>query len=360
GPQSSQCEPVTPPPEDLLVDPQFNNDIAAITCFFNPAGFKTNLANYRQFADYMKQIGCPLYSVELAFGDRPFELEPAENLWQIRTNDVMWHKERLLNLVEKRVPPQYTKIIWTDADLRWPDNPEWFKQTSLTLNWTKIVQPFSEAHYLTEEHALEFVKRGAVWAHKTGRNAFDFYQHHPGFVWAARREFFTKFGLYDRPVVGSGDSLMTLALLGQPRMVLDKYASVFAICPDLLADFLAWAEPVSKWVNGSVAYLDTVLQHMWHGRTSDRKYHERLGYVKDLIPARDLITNADGVYCWADGVAEDLRKKISGYFAVRREDRVTKTGNRTGIVTAVDSQFFDAFQWWWESVNRHGCGLETL
>lgn len=361
GPAVDNLEHTTPPPEPTdPLDVEFKDDIAAVTCFFNPAGFKTNLLNFRQFKTYMKEIGCPLYSVELAFGDRPFELEPDEFTWQIRTNDVLWHKERLINLMEKRVPARYTKIIWTDSDLYWPDDPDWYQQTSLALNWAKIVQPFSDARYLTEERAIEFIKRGTVWAKKAGKNAFDFYQYHPGFVWAAQREFFTKFGLYDRQVVGSGDSLMALALLGQPRAVLEKYAHVSDTCPHVLADFLEWATPVSQWVGGEITYIDTVVEHRWHGKLSDRKYHERLAYVKKLLPARDLVPNADGVFCWGPQVPEDVRNKIASYFAVRQEDQVEVCGNRTGIITGVDAQFFPAFQWWWEAVKRYGCGLESL
>lgn len=304
------------------------NDIAAITCFFNPAAFKNNLNNYLQFKDYMRQIGCPLYSVELAFGDSPFELEPDEFTWQIRTNDVMWHKERLLNLVEKRVPERFTKIIWTDSDLVWPDQPDWFEHTSRLLDRYKIVQPYSVSEYMTPHGAVEFFKEGVISVQKQHRDPFDYWQHHPGFVWAARREFFTKFGLYDRPILGAGDAYMAFAFLGNPRKVLERYTDRFSMCSGLVADFMKWAEPVTTYVNGSVSFVATKIQHKWHGSRKERRYHERMSLIKDFLPERDLVPDSNGLWAWSDQVKPEFKRALRDYFPARNEDSLPEERSR--------------------------------
>lgn len=356
GPVEANCEPTTPPPiptNDPL-DLEFKNDIAAITCFFNPAGFKTNLKNYRQFKAYMQQIGCPMYSVELAFGDKPFELEPDEFTWQIRTNDVMWHKERLLNLLSRRLPEHFTKIIWTDCDLVWPDQPDWFVHTSRLLDRYKIVQPFSVAEYMTPHGAVEFFKEGVISVQKQHRDPFDFWQHHPGFVWAARREFFTKFGLYDKPILGAGDAYMAFTFLGDPRKVLDRYTDQFSMCKELVIDYMKWAEPVANYVAGQVSFVATKVQHQWHGSRKERRYHERMGLIKDFTPARDLALDSNGLWAWSEQVKPEFKMALKNYFSARNEDSLLEERTEsTAIVTSCDSRYFQGLLWWWDAVKSN-------
>lgn len=336
----------------LAIDLSTKDDIAAITCFFNPAKFKRNLSNYKNFKDYMQQIGCPLYTVELAFGDEPFELDGADpNLWQIRTKDVMWHKERLLNLLAKRLPSQYTKIVWTDCDLRWPEKPDWFQYTSMLLDRYKIVQPYACAEYLTLNGAVEYFKEGVVAVKNQFRDPYDYHQFHPGFVWAARREFFDKFGLYDKPILGAGDAYMAFAFLGNPEKVFDTYTDQFSMCRELVADYLKWAEPVAAYVDGSIGFVDTTIHHQWHGSRKERRYYERMGLIRDFVPARDLTVDSTGLWTWSELVKPEFKAQLKDYFDCRNEDsRVEAKSETTAIVTSCDSRYFTGLMWWWDAV----------
>jgi len=51
----------------------------------------------------MERSGVPLFIGECAFGDRAFELTPSSSVFQFRCRDVMWQKERLLNLAIERM-----------------------------------------------------------------------------------------------------------------------------------------------------------------------------------------------------------------------------------------------------------------
>jgi hypothetical protein len=68
----------------------------AITSYFNPMSYQRRRANYRLFRE---RLNVPLVTVELAYG-RDFELSDgdADILVQLRARDILWQKERLLNL----------------------------------------------------------------------------------------------------------------------------------------------------------------------------------------------------------------------------------------------------------------------
>ena len=87
----------------------------AITAYFNPIGYQRRLQNYRTFRAH---LNIPLLTVELAF-DRDFELDEndANQLVRFRTPDVMWHKERLLNLALEHLPAGCRKVVWLDCDV---------------------------------------------------------------------------------------------------------------------------------------------------------------------------------------------------------------------------------------------------
>jgi hypothetical protein len=80
--------------------------------------------------------------VELAF-DGVFELchEDAEILVQIHGRDVMWQKERLLNLAIERVPKSCDKIAWLDCDVVF-GNEDWAEQASRSLDTSALIHLF--------------------------------------------------------------------------------------------------------------------------------------------------------------------------------------------------------------------------
>ena len=97
-----------------------NSDLWAITSYFNPCGYRRRLKNYHLFRS---RLGVPLVAVELAYGES-FELSPddADIVIQVRAGDVMWQKERLLNLAIQRVPDSAESIAWLDADIVFVEN----------------------------------------------------------------------------------------------------------------------------------------------------------------------------------------------------------------------------------------------
>lgn len=88
----------------------------AITSYFNPVGYRRRLTNYRVFR---RRLTVPLVTVELAHHG-VFELErgDAEILVQLTSPDILWHKERLLNVALKALPVECRQVAWLDGDDR--------------------------------------------------------------------------------------------------------------------------------------------------------------------------------------------------------------------------------------------------
>ena len=86
-----------------------------ITSYFNPMRSRRRLANYRTFRS---RLNAPLFTVELSFDGR-FELTPsdADHLIQLSGGDIMWQKERLLNIALGAVPGDVEDVAWIDCDL---------------------------------------------------------------------------------------------------------------------------------------------------------------------------------------------------------------------------------------------------
>lgn len=122
-----------------------NDDTWGITCFFNPVKYKNKYQNYRIFRDNSRRQGLKLVAVELTFDSSDFELNKmdAEILLQIRggKDNILWQKERLLNLALQKLPPECTKVVWIDCDILF-NNDNWVSETSKTLDTYKVIQPF--------------------------------------------------------------------------------------------------------------------------------------------------------------------------------------------------------------------------
>lgn len=108
-------------------------DLGLIATFFNPAGYRTKRVNYDRFRAPLDDAGLRLVVVECGFGDATFDLPAGEGVFHVRGRDVMWQKERLLNLALARLPAGCTKVAWLDADLLF-ENPGWAAETA--PRWT--------------------------------------------------------------------------------------------------------------------------------------------------------------------------------------------------------------------------------
>src|SRR5579862_2773739 len=123
---------------------------SVITSYFNPNRYRTRRVNYEIFRRSMEVSKIPCLTVECVFpGARP-ELAESDELIRIHAKDVMWQKERLLNLALGRLPGESEIVAWLDCDVLF-ENRDWAVEAFRELQNHKIVQLFSSVVRLPRE-----------------------------------------------------------------------------------------------------------------------------------------------------------------------------------------------------------------
>ncbi len=117
----------------------------AITAYFDPLDCGNRLETYREFR---RNLRVPLVAVELSFDDR-FDLGPgdADILIQVRGDDVLWQKERMLNIGLRALPDRCDAVAWLDCDSVFV-REDWVAASRRQLENFALVQPFERLHYL--------------------------------------------------------------------------------------------------------------------------------------------------------------------------------------------------------------------
>ncbi|HSP98141.1 MAG TPA: hypothetical protein VL049_13000 [Candidatus Dormibacteraeota bacterium] len=290
--------------------------------------YQRRRANYRLFRE---RLNLPLVTVELAYGPE-FELTEcdAEVLIQLRGRDVMWQKERLLNVALGAVPSSCRKVIWTDCDIM-VEMDDWSERVSRLLDRFLLVQAFSCVHHLSPDWkpddtraSVMFTQRSAVSAIGSGIPAAGLLAHpvpsgpvstNKGLAWAARRELLDHCGFYDACIVGGGDLAMVAAAYGcfdvAMRNMNEKQKE----------HYLAWARTHHARCRAEIGFLDGPLFHLWHGDIKHRRYRERHAALRRhaFDPFEDIAHDDNGSWRWNSDKPE-LHEGVRGYFALRRED----------------------------------------
>ncbi len=342
------------------------DDLWVITTYYNPAHYNIKRQNYERFAKPILEAGLKLVTVECAFGQENFELAPAANIIQVRSRDVMWQKEGLINLAIQQLPPEANKVVWIDNDILFC-NPEWAVQTAAQLDHYPVVQPCDSLHRLdrnkTAYAGVGYFRRSFAyqWQHRPelafvrgGDHGF------PGAVWAAQRSVIEKHGLYDAHILGSNDELFAHATNGgvasrcikfitthrlrrQPRIV-DQLLrrlmripwprslanwylahlpppSTSTVQEQFFAHYLDWAQSFYADVRGHIGCVPGMTIHLWHGQPDNRQYGSREAILKlhNFNPLTDLQLNEYGVWEWNSDKPQ-MHQAVNTYFNSRRED----------------------------------------
>ena len=324
----------------------YPDQLHVICVISNPVRFKVRYELYRAFEKHMDESGVVLYTVEMAFGGRPFEVTESDNPRhvQLRSSFELWSKEDMINIGISRLPPEAKFIAWIDADVTIV-RPDWAQETLQQLQHYQIVQIFSHAQdvgpnyepiqdgnfdsfmysylrglelpYKQETKGLMY-PYGTKWA-KVG----DMQQWHCGYAWAARREAIDHLGgLIDWAILGSGDHNMCAALIGKVDYTIHGKAH-----PRFIEKMMIWQERAIKHIRMNVGYVDGLLLHHWHGSKANRGYVDRWKIIVDnqFDPNLDLKRDSQGLYQLVDNGdmrSIKLRDDIRRYFRQRNEDSI--------------------------------------
>lgn len=268
----------------------------------------------------------PFLLVEGSFGKMPFQIPKSDDVLRVRCKDVMWQKERLLNVALDHLPQECRKVAWLDADVLF-SNPDWAVETSTLLDKVPVVQPFEVALWLPQGDEY-FRGRGLVWP--SFAKAFvdlpgefqkgNFDRHgHCGYAWAARRDVLDRHGFFDKSIAGGGDHLMAHAMGGDFTSVC--VAKMVGKNTPYAREFQRWGRPVFRDVRSRIRASPGHLLHMWHGDKVKRRYSERSQELLSIHfnPSQDLKVGPTGAWEWATSRPE-LHGWARSYFAQRDED----------------------------------------
>lgn len=304
-----------------------------VTAISNPRRYASRARLYREFASHISNAGAIHYTVEVAFGDRPFEIQSdgTDRFLRLRTSDEIWHKENALNLAINRLPAEAEYIAWVDADVHWARN-DWAEETVHMLQHHQVVQMFSQSQDLYHDYTVvpdvsggeqlpSMVRQallGSAWP--SSGNPYAKHPGHSGYAWAARREALdTLGGLIDFSILGANDHHMARGMLDN----IDTSVNV-RCSPGLKSMLHTWGERAKK-LRRDIGFVNGLLLHNWHGPKRNRGYLTRWQILVkgQFDPHTDIQRDSQGLYNLTDDGSDRmriLRDDIRDYFQSRDED----------------------------------------
>lgn len=261
-----------------------------------------------------------LYVVELIYENQKFIVtnKNDKNHLQLKANTPLWHKENMINLgVKYLLPENYKAFAWVDADIEFENN-SWALDTLKILNGCKdVVQLFSHCVDLDSDYNNLNIFNGFGYSFQKNKKyttkGFDYW--HPGYAWAITRKAYEKIGgIYDKGVLGSGDSIMALSFIGKCEVMTNKEYH-----EDYNNSMLNYQKKATKLRLG---YVPGVIRHYFHGSKQNRKYTERWKILKKYLysPMNDITYDEKGILIPTENFSDEFKEEIMKYFRDRKED----------------------------------------
>jgi len=307
------------------------SEIWVVTTYFNFAGYRQRLANYRVFRE---RVPAPLLTIELSAGNN-FALtdKDADILVHCGHGDVMWQKERLLNHGISLLPSDCKYVVWMDCDVLF-EHENCMEPVAAALEQAPLLQPFSSVLHAPAgvvprqfPKSSQWVEQPSIAAAVNSGLAFEACIGRvmernggavsPGMAWAARRELLQMHGLFDASIIGGGDTALACAAFGRPELAVELHH----MNARQRETYLGWARAFEKDVKANVAHVPGRIIHLWHGEMADRKPRQRHLELRshDFDPGRDIAIGESGAWRWASNKPA-LHVYLRDYFASRYED----------------------------------------
>jgi len=280
--------------------------MAICLVMFNPVNSKRMLMNYHYIVNEFKLQHFPIFTLELLYPNRSPQIADAIH---VKSNSVMFNKENMCRVLERYIPPKFTKLAFLDADVVFKDK-QWYSKTSDLLETHDIVQPFETCNWLDLTYSKIESTRKTFVLLKTTEISWDY---HPGFAWCFRREWYNKFGFFDLGLNGGGDSLSAVLW-----MKLD-YTKGYFLHKNMTSIFI---EDFNKTPRPRITYIkNSILYHLYHGSRINRQYCDRSKIFDNCPNISDMIiTNSHGIYEWNSEFKDKMNHIFLKYFEDRNDD----------------------------------------
>jgi hypothetical protein len=309
-----------------------------VTMCSNPARYRSRYDAHRVFIKNMHDAGAQVVVVEVAYGQRPFEVTEAGNPFHVQLrseHEEIWLKEWAWNIGMNRIPDKaWEYVIFSDNDITFT-KPTWLSETVHQLQSHMVVQPFSYATDLGPNHELLKTYNGFAFSYHQnmfhppqfagtggyyGAEKGEFW--HPGFAMAYRREVFEGAGmpgLLTAGMLGAGDHHMWLAMIGEAQRSLPG-----KISPGYKKAVLDWQADAERVINRDIGYCAGTILHTWGGPKAKRFYVSRWSIIEECQsdPSTDVIVDWQGLPQLKVTNPRQRRQRdlFRNYFRVRDED----------------------------------------
>jgi hypothetical protein len=286
-------------------------DLDVVMCHYNPAGWKTTPVLLYETCKSVIEAGLRPVVVQVTLpGQKPAELPPGAECVLFESDSVLFLKENIWNMAARM--GSRSKILFLDADIFFTRR-DIFDAISDSLESHDVIQPFTNAAWLSQDGRIELAREPSVFAIEKGEQPL-LGRYHPGFAWGMTRDFFNRCGgFYERHPLGGGDAAFVFAMTpGVPRLPkIDSHAF------SETDSYKAYRARMLS-LEARVGHVSGTVYHRWHGTRENRKYEERYKFMPPMSSGEyPLVHREDGLLVWSTREHSDLAKK---YFLARHED----------------------------------------
>jgi len=306
----------------ILNNEPIEEKLNVIIVISNPCLYGTRYKLANEFIKRMEEEEehVNLFVVELIYNNQKYIITDKKNKrhLQIKTDVPLWHKENMVNLgVAHLLPKNYKAFAWIDADVEF-ENTTWAIDTLKILNGSKdIVQVFSHCVDMDKDESNLNIFNGFGYSYSKNKkyttNGSNYW--HPGYAWAITRKAYERIGgLYDKGILGSGDSIIALSLINKVSHTLNV---------DYHEGYKESILEFQKKTKGlRLGYVPGVIRHFFHGSKKNRKYTERWNILIQhaFSPLTHVKYDTKGILVPTEEFPTDFENDILNYFKERNED----------------------------------------
>ncbi len=308
-----------------------------VTVISNPIRYKSRYDLFKKFERHMIESGAQLHVVELATGDRPHVITDAQNHrhYRLRSGEVLWHKENMINIAVQRLPQDWKYVAWIDADVFFL-RQDWLLETVHQLQLHPVVQLFSHAQDVSPHMEPIQTHKGFVYMYhlnhmqkpnRAGHGGLGGgpYEHwHPGYAWACTRDAWNHLGGLIDFTIGAADHHMAMALINDVQR---SYPQTATHNYKHLLD--EWQLKADLYIKNNLGYVPGLINHLWHGKKKNRFYVERWDIItkNKYDPVTDIKKDWQGLWQLnTDSLRQrTIKHQIIQYFKSRDEDSIDVT-----------------------------------
>ena len=281
--------------------------LACIVPIFNFLGDATIEANHAAAIAKLAEPTVDIYPIRAVAHS-----VPQENDFIAPTHSILWQKEALINYAISQLFTDYDAIAWIDSGIYL--EPGWSHRVLRALETYDVVQCYNEGVWLNPKGDVSSTRDGYVHNLLKGiQQQRGKPKPSVGAAWAAKSETLKHFRLYDRAIVGGGDTWFLNGVLGvdTPEALVTRHQTE------------AQRTQIGEWIENTrakrfrVGYTIDKYTHLWHMDPDQRQHTTRHKILvnHDFNPELCTQVAPTGTLEWTPmatpGLIEDVKKFLT-------------------------------------------------